>query len=195
MKKPTAALPFTSNFSVRLRFVLVLVAGFFLTSAFGQDFTPPAPKPVPEKKKPFWSRDKVYVGGGLGLQLGTTTMINVAPDIGYKITKKYSAGVGIRYIYLADNYYNYKLNIYGASVFNRFLITDYLFAHVEYELLNVTEPSSRTNFSLENVWVGGGYRQVAENSAFYVVALWNLNDTPYNPFPNPQIRLGFNVGL
>lgn len=187
----------------------ILFLSFSLLSTvlcLSQDFGP-APKPVtttdpntpPTKAKPpFWSWDKVYAGGGLGLQFGTFTLINIAPDFGYKITEKFSAGIGIRYIYIGDNSYNppYKLNIYGASVFSRYLLTSFLFAHAEYEVLNGpwNYNSDKRSF-LTNVWVGGGLRQHAGNASMNIMALWNLNQTPNNPFPNPQIRIGISVGI
>ncbi|MBI4947048.1 MAG: hypothetical protein HY840_11685 [Bacteroidetes bacterium] len=167
---------------------------------FSQDFTPqkPADSTAAKGKPPFWSWDKVYGGGGLGLQFGTFTLINIAPDIGYKLTDKFSAGIGIRYIYLGDNTVvpTYKMNVYGASVFSRYLITDFLFAHAEYETLNGpwSYYNDRRSF-LTNMWVGGGLRQHAGNASMNIMALWNLNDTPNNPFPNPQIRVGIGIGL
>jgi hypothetical protein len=172
-----------------------------LTSVYclSQDFNPPAPKkesPTEKPKEPFWSWSRVYGGGGIGMQFGSITLVNIAPDIGYRITDRYSAGVGIRYIYFADRNYNYALNIYGASIFNRFIITDFLFAHGEYELLNGPwDPFSARRFNLNNVWVGGGLRQHVGNSSLNIMALWNLNDEKYNPFPSPQIRMGFSIGL
>ncbi|MEK6614649.1 MAG: hypothetical protein AABZ32_00830 [Bacteroidota bacterium] len=164
------------------------------TSAFSQDFTPAKSQ---KEKKHFWSWDKVYGGGGIGLQFGTFTLVNVAPDIGYKITERYSAGIGIRYIYLADRIPPpYTLNIYGGSIFNRFIVTDFFFLHGEYEMLNGPwkNPHSSKRFNLNNVWVGGGLRQAAGNSSLNIMALWNLNDEPFNPFPNPQIRVGISIG-
>ena len=164
---------------------------------FSQDFNPPKPKKENENK-PFWSWERVYGGGGIGLQFGNITLINVAPDIGYKITDRYSAGFGIRYIYLGDRRYNppYEMSIYGGSFFNRFIITNFLFAHAEYELLNGPwDPYSAKRFNLNNVWVGGGLRQAAGNASLNIMALWNLNDEPFNPFPNPQIRMGISIGL
>lgn len=177
-------------------FIPFLFVLFLSSFGFSQDFNPPEPKK--EEKKPFWSWDRVYGGGGIGLQFGTITLVNVAPDIGYKVTERYSAGIGIRYIYFADRRYTppFELNIYGASFFNRFIITDFLFAHAEYEVLNGPwNPNINRRYNLNNVWVGGGLRQVAGNAAINIMALWNLNEEPYNPFPNPQIRMGISIGL
>ncbi len=176
----------------------LLITLFFSFSfsilSFSQVFTPPAaPK---EKKSPFWSWDKVYTGGGIGLQFGTITLINIAPDFGYKITKRYSAGIGLRYMYFADKRYTppFEINIYGASVFNRFIVTDFLFLHGEYEVLNGPwDYRFARRFNLNNVWVGGGLRQGSDNVSFNIMALWNLNDEGY--LPNPQIRMGISIGL
>ena len=163
-----------------------------------QDFTPPKTPDPAKDKPPFWSWSRVYGGGGLGLQFGTFTLINSAPDIGYKITDRLSAGVGIRYIYMADKRVIpiYEMNVYGGSVFSRLLLTDFLFAHAEYEVLNGPfgyYTNERTN--LTNVWVGGGFRQHSGNVSLNIMGLWNLNDTPNNPFPNPQLRIGMTVGI
>jgi long-subunit fatty acid transport protein len=166
-----------------------------------QDFTPPKLVDAPKEKPPFWSWDRVYGGGGLGLQFGTVTLINVAPIIGYKITERYSVGVGIEYMYFAykpsSNFPTYSQNIYGGNIFNRFFITNSIFAHVEYETLNSNwntyYPDRR--FFIDNFWVGGGLRQRAGNASLNIMALWNLNENIYSPFPNPQIRMGVSFGL
>ena len=173
--------------------ILLFACCLLLTpNCFTQDFNAPPPKP---DKPPFWSWDKIYTGGGLGLQFGAVTLVNVAPDIGYKITERYSAGLGIRYMYFADNRYipPYKLNIYGASVFNRLIVTDFFFLHGEYEVLNGPWNNLGTRFNITNVWVGGGLRQGSENSSLNLMVLWNLNDEGY--LPNPQIRMGVSIGL
>ena len=178
---------------IALPFILFIGLSAF---CYSQDFNPPVPKK--DVKKPFWSWDRVYGGGGIGLQFGTFTLVNIAPDVGYKITDRYSAGLGIRYMYFADRRYSPPLesNVYGGSIFNRFIITSFLFAHAEYEVLNgAWDPYSTRRFNLNNMWVGGGLRQVAGHSSFNIMALWNVNQEPYNPFPNPQIRAGVSIGL
>lgn len=173
---------------------------FWAAFSFSQDFNPPAPKKENEKK-PFWSWDRVYGGGGLGLWVGNrTTFVNIAPQVGYKITEKYSAGIGITYTYIQDRFYSppFSLNIYGGSIFNRFIITDFLFAHGEYEILNGPWAfTSDRRFNLYNVWLGGGLRQRMGNSSLNLMGLWNMNETLYSRayFPSPQIRIGVNIGI
>ena len=185
---------------MRLRHLLPALLLFSTLWSSAQDFGPPKPEEQKsgdaKPKEPFWSWSRVYGGGGLGMQFGRVTFINLAPDVGYRITDRYSAGIGLRYIYFRDNYYQDELNIYGGSLFNRFLITEFLFAHGEYELLNGPwDPYSTRRFNINNVWLGGGLRQHVGNSSFNIMALWNVNEEKYNPFPSPQIRMGISIGI
>lgn len=172
----------------------------FFLPVTAQDFNPPKE----EKKKdktPFWSWDKVYGGGGIGFwSSNRVTYFNLSPQLGYRITDRYSAGLGVTYIYVNDRNYSpsYTLNIYGGSVFNRFLITDFLFAHAEYEVINGPwDFYGNRRFNLYNVWAGGGLRQAVGNSSMNIYALWNLNENDYSIyyFPSPQIRISVGIGF
>lgn len=183
------------------RHILIFVYCLLCTVyCFSQDFTPPAPPKPKKEKTPFPDRDKVYFGGGLGLWFGTrTSFVNLSPIVGYRVTEKYSAGVGITYINIQDRSYAppITLNAFGGNIFNRFLLTDFLFAHAEYEILNGNWTLTERRFNLENIWVGGGLRQHAGGSSLMIYALWNLNETLYSKayFPSPQIRVGLGIGL
>ena len=188
---------------MKIKKIILLIAYCLLPIAYclSQDFTPPKPADPSKSKLPFWSKDKIYTGGGIGLSFGTVTFINLTPIIGYKITPKYSVGAGLTYMYIGDNRFAspFSLNVYGGNVFTRYLITNFLFVHAEYELLNGNwdEYYTSNRFWLENVWVGGGLRQHAGNSSVNIMALWNLNPTIYSNayFGNPQIRIGFGIGI
>lgn len=189
---------YESKIKMRKCIFIFVYCLLFTAYCFSQDFTPPVPK---QEKKSFWSWDRVYTGGGLGLQFGTVTFINAAPIIGYKITERYSAGIGLEYIYFgykpSQNSPTYSQNIYGGNIFNRLFVTDFLFLHAEYEALNSNWDYRfpTTRFIIENYWVGGGLRQRSGNASFFIMVLKNLNDNPYSPFPNPQIRMGITVGI
>lgn len=146
----------------------------------------------------------LFFGGGLGLQFGSMTLIEVSPLVGYKVTPKFSVGISPTYKYYHYNDYygpslDLKTNVFGGSLFSRYVIWENLFAHVEFETLAYnTEvpgyPITREQFN--SFFVGGGYNQpIGGNSAMYILALWNLNDTPDSPYVNPVIRVGFSVGL
>lgn len=147
-------------------------------------------------------KSHLFFGGGLGLQFGTVTLIEVSPLIGYKITPKFSIGLSPTYKYYSYNYTGYgkiSTNVYGGSIFSRYFIFENIFAHVEFETLayNTREPYQPTYMQQFNsLFVGGGYNQrIGGNSAMYILVLWNLNDTPDSPYINPVIRVGFSVGL
>jgi hypothetical protein len=156
-------------------------------------------------------QNRIFFGGGLGLQFGSVTYIEVSPIVGYRVTEKLSAGAGLRYIYSKynDDYFSnlsrgYETSIYGWSVFGRYFIIPNLFAHAEFEMLNLEVPtgiSSTGEYKLDRDWisstfVGGGYAQpLGGRSAILLSVLWNLTEETYTPYSNPLFRVGITVGL
>jgi len=155
--------------------------------------------PGQKMKSPMESR--IFVGGSLGLQFGSITLIDVSPLIGYWFTDKLAGGVGFTYQYYKDNGYfpEYSTDIYGARVFGRYYIFDNIFGHAEYEWLNyeaysILEDYSRIN--VQNILLGGGYRQwISDNAFMSIEILWNVNESIYSLYQNPIIRIGINVGI
>ena len=71
--------------------------------------------------------DRIYFGGGGGFSASSNqTNISVFPQVGYKITDRYSAGIGITYQYVKVKQPSFTLSNFGWSVFNRFNITNQL---------------------------------------------------------------------
>ncbi len=149
-------------------------------------------------KQPFWNR--VYFGGNVGLQFGTSTFLAVSPLVGYKITKKFSVGIGITYQYYQykDQYFNIQTNVYGARVFGRYMLTNFLFAHAEYEYLNLEafDFFPRRRVDVGSLLAGGGYiQQFGRRSALVAMILYNFTESYYTPYQNPVIRVGMNFRL
>ena len=142
--------------------------------------------------------DKLFFGGGLGLQFGDVTQIEVSPIIGYKVTPRFHAGLGFSYSYYNDKRYTPTLDFstYGASIFTRFFIYEGLFAQAEAEALNtkIFYYSGATERRwIESYFIGGGYYlPIGKRSGMYLLVLWNLNETEFTPYPNPVIRIGFS---
>lgn len=148
-------------------------------------------------------KSHLFYGGGFGLQFGTVTLIEISPLVGYKVTPKLGIGVSPSYKYYSYRPYTspsrLQTNVYGGSIFARYMIFENIFAHAEYESLfyNIKVPGYPTDMRQYNsVLVGGGYRQqIGANAAMNLMVLWNLNDTPDSPYTNPIIRIGFTVGM
>lgn len=148
-------------------------------------------------------KDKLFFGGGLGLQFGNATLIDVSPMVGIKPAKRLNLGISPSYKYMkvrnyaADNS-SMQANIWGIGVFGQFNITENLFAHTEYERLLVRENNNvgLYSHSFDSFFVGGGYRQIiSQNLSANIIVLWNLNDTEDSPYNNPVVRMGFSLGL
>ena len=148
-----------------------------------------------------------FTGGGLGLQFGTITNIDLSPIIGYRITDHFAIGLGGTYQYYNDKRYNPHINasMYGGRVFARYYV-HYLknfFAHAELEILNYEKFNAigGTISDRERIWEGNplagiGYRQmVGEFSSMHLSVLWNFNQSPYSVYTNPLIRISFNIQL
>ena len=155
-----------------------------------------------EKKKPeketFW--DKTFVGGSCGFMFGNKTIVNLSPIVGYKITDKVHAGVGITYEYYrySDPNYYLETNIYGGSVFSRYYFRPTVFGHAELEYLNLEAfDYDDRRVDVESMLVGAGFIQhFGRNSGIVAMALYNLTESAYTPYGSPIIiRLGVNIGL
>ncbi len=177
-------------------------------SSFAQTDAPASSGYEKEERPSSPLKDRFFFGGSLGLQFGSATYIDVSPLVGYKITEKFHAGVGVTYIYykVKDSYYNYayETSIYGGRVFSRYYFLENLFGHAEFEVLNMDVPreiSGSGNFdyvrdNITSVMVGGGYAQpIGTNAALMLMILWNLTEEQYSPYQNPIFRVGFSAGF
>jgi hypothetical protein len=162
--------------------------------------------------EPFSKR--LVFGGDFGFSFGnSSSLINISPLIGYRFTEKFSAGGGFSYLNLrarslSTNNATVNYQLYGVRVYGRYQITENIFAHAEYEYLNVPYASNTSLIYKElrawlpMMWLGVGYRMpLGERSAFLVYAAYNVlhanayyrNDgIAYSPYSSPiTVRTGF----
>lgn len=149
-------------------------------------------------------RERIFYGGGFGLQFGSSSLIDISPIIGYKLTPRFGIGVGASYKYYRIRDYfakneHLKINVGGGSVFARYFLLDDIFAHVEYEKLIYKSTNGNFGYNVQSYTsylAGAGYRQwISEHISMNLFLLWNLNDTPDSPYTNPIIRMGFSIGM
>ncbi len=194
--------------------MLKKIAALFVLVLLLKPFSQAQPFGVAQEEE----QKRWFVGGNLGLQLGYVTLVDISPLVGYMVTERYAVGAGASYKYYRvrnffydtylNKYYHLRSHIYGGQVFNRFIISRSFFAHAEYEYLRfrnevyvhdfINERYNKTYdfVNVNSVFIGGGYRQFfGSASAFEIMLLYNLNDTPNSPYQNPLIRMGVVVGF
>jgi len=142
--------------------------------------------------------ERVTVGGGLGLTFGTFTIIEISPTFGYYLTDNVLAGIGGNYTYYEDKTINFNTSLYGGRVFGEYIFQDLpILLHTEAEMINI-EVGLNERLNIYNLYVGGGFKQqIGATSYFYLLGLWNLNETKESFYiqPNPIIRAGVAIGL
>ncbi|MDX5339442.1 MAG: hypothetical protein LPK25_10460 [Cyclobacteriaceae bacterium] len=144
-------------------------------------------------------KDRLYLGGNLGLQFGTVTFIDISPLAGVMITPRLSGGAGITYQYYDDNrFYGANGSSYGGRLFGRYNVLPNIFAHIEYENINwnaynlVSETFQRT--WTDALFVGGGYfAPFGQRGGANFTFLYNfLHDNQNSYYAEPYvIRVGF----
>jgi hypothetical protein len=181
--------------------IIVFMAGLLNQSIaqFGQ--------PSSQQKDDFKMQKRLFIGGGLDFGISSySTVIGVAPIVGYRLSPSFDVGLRLSYLYYhyKDSYYEFNSNSYGAGLFGRYYLFFFnnLFLHGEYEALNYDYYNyPYTSEDKERIWVsslfvGGGYRQWIGQTAFVgITVLWNLLDDINSPYSNPVFRIGVGVGI
>lgn len=156
----------------------------------------------PVLEQPLRPIDRMYFGGSFGLQFGTYTNISLLPILGYKLTDKFSVGVGA--VYHFSKFREYSYSSYGGRAFAQLELfnigdgailghADVEFLNTKYEVTGGRLSSERTNITLP--LVGVGYRQrIGDKATVDMLLLYNVNDEVLgNPYNNPVFRVGFNI--
>jgi hypothetical protein len=144
-------------------------------------------------------KDRMFFGGNFAMSFGTITFIDVSPLAGAMITNRFSSGVGMTYQYFNDTrFIGGNNSLYGGRVFSRYNIFPNVFAHAEYESLNL-DIYNRITDRFERGWVpgllvGGGYfAPFGDRGGANITLLYNLlHDNFRSPYNQPFIiRFGF----
>ena len=197
----------------RILGVILMVALSY--SVFGQYEDPNKNPETETKKKEGINLDsKWFFGGNLGMSFGTySSYVEIAPTVGYKLSKWFWPGAGPMYIYQKLTFLNEqdKLSIYGVKTFAYINLLnnleDYLpinlgsvFAYTEDQFINVNLKATLGDGSIyqennfANVFlVGGGLRfPFGKRGGLSVFCMWDLSQSIYYHYDNPVIRIGFD---
>jgi hypothetical protein len=153
-------------------------------------------------------RDRLFFGGNFSLQLGTVTHIELAPIVGLWVLPNLAVAGGPSYTFYKDP--TGQTNIYGGRGYTEYLLfrdldkfiplgihTGFLL-HLEDEALSLepgTLPNTydKTKRFLVNTLLGGVgiNQQVGARASVNFLVLWTLNDSGYQIYSNPEIRISF----
>jgi hypothetical protein len=139
-----------------------------------------AQREIEEGDKPKL-KDRLYFGGGFGLNSGTDGYGNtyffyaLNPIIGYMVNPKFSVGTGINWQQTSYDRPKVTLTQYGISPFARYNF-DQLFAYGEYNLISTpTFINSDQRRVFSRMLLGLGYSQpLGSRGAINAMALYDV---------------------
>lgn len=152
----------------------------------------------------FW--DKVRWGGNFNFNIGAFTFIEVSPMATYLFNNRFSAGLGLNYMYLERNFIGsnqkFTTNTFGGRTFGRAHVWENFF--VQGEVLGLNVPTFRSfDNSLDRKWfvmpgLGAGYTQPLGGRGFAFLTVtyyFNSSDEAfpylYSPFRPFVVNAGF----
>jgi hypothetical protein len=170
-------------------------------------------KPSQEKEKSSFGQ-RIFVGGDIGLSFGTITYIKLAPEVNYRFTQRFSAGLGPIYIYEKYKNFNFETSTYGGKVVASFTVfkgpeeggaigLGAVTLHAENEFVNVervyidynTYPYSiytKDRIWIDNLLLGAGLIQpIAGRFKAAIYILWDVTQNDFSPYSNPIFKFGF----
>ena len=144
-----------------------------------------------ENDSPPPFRDRIFFGGGVGFNGGSgITSIQVNPIVGYMITPRWAAGIGLEYQYVKYRDLDIDDNLWGGQVFTRYNIRQF-FLQAEYNIYNYTvffTDGSQSRESIDRVLLGGGISQrLGRSGAINFVALYDVLHENGGPFGSPWV--------
>ena len=175
------------------------------------------------KKQGGFDASKIIFGGGIGLSFGQITAIGASPVVGYRISNRFAAGIGVAYQYvrvknevvLYDGFgqqrgYPLKSSFVAPSVWGRFLFSQRFFAHTEVEAdiqtlryydynLDYSSPDFgkpkqfRKQYTSPAWLVGLGYRMPVSSNASLVALV--LYDVIQHEYSPYKNRIDFRIGF
>lgn len=143
----------------------------------------------------------VYITAYSAPPYGAVTYYELSPNIGYKITDKFSAGLQLLYnnsILSGGGIKTESYSIIGGGIFARYLFVKFLFLQVEYDVLAV--PSNYLGNTVtkraasEEKMLGLGFkRNISDKFSYFIMLSYDFNPANNSPYYyDPLVyRLGF----
>ncbi|MCB9189737.1 MAG: hypothetical protein H6599_10725 [Flavobacteriales bacterium] len=172
--------------------IVVLLAGI-LNGSFAQ-YTKEDEKKNSNPLSELSFKDRIFTGGNLGFNIFQNYLfLDLAPIVGYRITEKLGAGVGLRYSLIRNLSSKTNWSNYGGSVFMRYKIIPQLFLHTEFEALrsynyDISSPNYGDRAMAYMWFAGGGYSTGSGAGVnFSLMLLYDFIDHVNSPYQNAYL--------
>jgi hypothetical protein len=198
--------------------LLIVFLLFLGLSASAQEvYTSSGKRSYKQKTKKGYDPDRLIVGGGLNAGFGSGyTAVGLSPVVGYRITKSFSAGVGIGYQYFRQfdfedqgKKWYISSNMIYPSVWARQFLFRNIFASAcfEQDFISIKQPGIdvvtgqiqdvASNVTASCLLVGVGLRQpMGGRVSFIGEIMYDVLQQKYSPYyGQPTIRIGILAGL
>lgn len=155
-------------------------------------------------QKKFDSR-KLELGGSFGLSHGngsnssSYTSLQLIPQVGYRFSQKFSAGVGIGYIY--RNWErkwekDYTENYLGLGLYARLRPIKYIVLNVEPQLYRTWGAYYGSRFVGTLLLGGGVIIPVNNRSGFSIMLSYDVLQNKYSPYRDGWVySIGYAIGF
>ncbi len=187
------------------KILILLITVVMSVIAFSQDERP---------KSSVFSRENMFVGGNFGLSIGNFTLINLSPQVGFRLNEYFAVGAGINGIYssfrnrFSDPSFDYKevYGVVGANIFGRVSPIDNVILQLQPEMNytwgRIEYADNRGNVQLQGQMVpsligGAGIALPAGGRGRMLMMLqYDILQHERSPYSNrPFFNIGYNVGL
>lgn len=138
---------------------------------------------------------KLEYGGNIGFVFGTSTHINISPQIGYKISPNFSAGISMGYNYYSySDITNYKYNALSVGIYGRAFPINTIVLSVHPEISRIWTSSTSEGYKYTeskvapSVLIGTGVRI----QGILAMLEYDIVQNQYSPYGN---RLFYSIGF
>ena len=161
-----------------------------------------------------FNKDKFFAGGNFGLSVGSYTVINLSPQVGYRFNRFLASGVGLNLLYYShkekdvygNDYRKVVQGITGLNVFARFYPTSKIFIQVQPEdnyifgkqiFYQPTKEVYKLDAELiPSILVGGGLATPTSRGAVLFSVMFDMLQNPNSPYGNrPIVNVGYNFNF
>jgi hypothetical protein len=164
--------------------------------------------------KQGFQKEKLFFGGNFGLTFGDYTLINLSPQLGYRFTDFFAAGLGIngQYVSIKERNSNEDVitkssrGVVGLNIFGRVYPiknimlqvqpeANYVFGKIKYYLY----PTQTTNEGAAiapSLLLGGGAVIPSGRGAMIISVFYDVLQDDMSPYgKRPVYNFGYNIGF